>query len=639
MLIAIAVHAAEQMGVAGAGLYRGVQGVSQADRVETLWERARGLTARAPAELDLDKQHQFHTTFSELVAAIKATLAAQRRGDDPTLPALLTEVDASVTAAAQAAEDVFHLGESFAQDQAVIVLNGPFAAAEAQMAQGLGKLTAYQKDAAEQDLILLNGARRAMGWMIGIAGVLAVLLVGTIGVVLARGISGRVYRLTGVMRRLADGDLTAGIPCASDRDEIGHMARAVAVFKNNAIEARQLAAEQAEARAIKERRQAAMEQLTQDFGTSVSGVMSALAVSTEIMVKAADAMSAAATGAHRQATGTAERAGQSSQDLTSIAAAIEQMTASINEITRQVASAAQVARTATERVAMNDGMMRNLADAATRIGDAIRLIDGIAGQTNLLALNATIEAARAGEAGKGFAVVAGEVKALSRQTARATAEIDTHIVAVRSAAETAIASMKEIGSIVGQMDAVTTAISAAVEQQSATAREITLNVQTVSQATDQAVQAMTEVVGAADEAGTVSNTVRSGVFDIGREATALRTEIDQFLIAVRDDSSTRRAHERVSGNAEPVTVRVADLPDSVAPLRDISRSGAAIVGDWQLLPGQEIELDLPNGGGSVSGRVVRCSDGVLAMIFRQDPATASRIGRAIDAMAGQPAAA
>ena len=632
VLIAIAVHASGQMGLAGAGLYRGVQGVSLADRVETLWERARGLAARAPAELDLGKQQRFHATFNESLVAIRAALTAQRRDDDAALSALLAEVDTSATAAAGSAEDVFRLAASFAQEQSVSVLNGPFAAAEAQMAQRLNHLAAYQKGAAERDLNRLNGARRAMGWMIGVAGVLAVALVGAIGTLLARGISGRVHRLTEVMRRLADRDLTIGIPCAKDRDEIGHMARAVEVFKQNAIEAERLTAEQTAARTAKERRHAAMDQLTQDFGTSVSGVMAALAASTETMGKAADAMSAAAVGAHRQANGTAERATQSSQDLTSIAVAIEQMTASVDEISRQVASAAQVARAASDRTAMNQAMMQGLADAASRIGDTIRLIDGIAGQTNLLALNATIEAARAGEAGKGFAVVASEVKTLAGQTAKATAEIDAHIMAVRGAAEGAIKAMTEIGTIIARIDTVTAAISAAVEQQSVTTREIASNVQTVSIATNQAAQAMADVVQAADEADHVSHTVLGGIADIGQQANAMRTEIDHFLVAVRDDTGERRRHERVPGNDAIVTVRVAGQAGISAPLRDISQSGAAIGGAWRLPAGQEIEIDLPDGGGTVSARVVRGGGELLAIVFRQDDATADRVSRTIEAL-------
>jgi methyl-accepting chemotaxis protein len=298
-----------------------------------------------------------------------------------------------------------------------------------------------------------------------------------------------------------------------------------------------------------------------------------------------------------------------------------------------------VARTASDRAAANHAMMQGLTDAALRIGEAVRLIDGIADQTNLLALNATIEAARAGEAGKGFAVVAGEVKALARQTADATAAIDAQILAVRGATEGAVAAMTEIGSIIGSMDTVTTAISAAVEQQSVTTREIASNVQAVSIATRQAAQAMTEVVEAADEAGRVSRTVLDGVATIGREATSMRAEIDQFLVAVRDDSGDRRRHERVPGNGAAVTVRIPGQADRKAPLRDISRGGAAVAGAWRLSAGQEIELDLPNGGGAVVGRVVRCDGLVLSVVFHQDDATAERVGRAIEALGRRRAAA
>jgi methyl-accepting chemotaxis protein len=632
VVIAIAVHASGQMGVAGVALWQGVQGVSKADRIETLWERARGLTARAPAELDLARQQQFHAVFDDTLKEIHATLADQQQAGNAALAASIAAADASVDTAVKSAGEVFGLAANFAQEDAVTLLNGPFAAAEAEIARRLDALTAYQKSAAADALDRLNGARRAMAWTIGIAGVLTVALVSTIGTLLARGISGRVQRLTDAMRGLAHGDLEIAVPCAGDRDEIGHMARAVEVFKQNAIATRRLTAEQDATRAAKERRQVAMGRLTEDFGTSVSGVMASLAASTAAMVRSAGNMSEAAGGAHRHANSTAERAAQSSRDLTSIAAAIEQMTASVDEITRQIASVAHTVRSATERAAETNGITRALGAAAARIGSAIQSIESIAAQTNLLALNATIEAARAGEAGKGFAVVAGEVKALARQTAGVTAEIDAQIEGVRNDTASAIVAMTEMGTIIGEIDTATNAIAAAAEQQSATTREIGSNVQAVSIATSQVALAMAEVVDAVHAANGVSRSVLDGVAIIGREANSLRTEIGQFLVAVGNDTGDLRGHERVPGDGATVTVRVAGLSGTPCELRDLSLTGAAVLGDWQLPSGQEIELDLPNGGNRVSGRVVRCAPGLLAVIFRQDPATASRVSDAIEAL-------
>jgi hypothetical protein len=291
-----------------------------------------------------------------------------------------------------------------------------------------------------------------------------------------------------------------------------------------------------------------------------------------------------------------------------------------------------VARAASDRAAANNDLMHGLGGVAARIGSAIQLIDGIAAQTNLLALNATIEAARAGEAGRGFAVVATEVKALASQTAVVTAEVDAQIKAIQTAVEAAIRAMADIGSVIGRINSVTSAIAAAAEQQSATTREIGSNVQTVAIATNQAAEAMTVVVAAANTANEVSRAVTDGVASIGREADSLHFEIDQFLRSVRDDSTGQRSHERIPGNGATATVRIEGFPDATAPLRDISFSGAAVLGQWRLAAGQAVEFGLPGAGGLVPARVVRCEAGTLALVFRQDPATADRVGRAISGL-------
>jgi methyl-accepting chemotaxis protein len=306
---------------------------------------------------------------------------------------------------------------------------------------------------------------------------------------------------------------------AEGRDEIGDMARAVNIFKANIIQAEPLATEQETARSARARRQDAMDGHTQMFGKSVTGVMSALGAAAGNMRQAAEVMTESAAVPH-EASDTAGGAGKSSADLTAVAAAVEQFTASVGEISRQVAVASDVAGQAVRRAEASQATIRGLAESTARIGD----VDSIAGQTNLLALNATIEAARAGDAGKGFAVVAGEVKALAAQTAKATAEIGAQIETVRSATEDTVATMNEIGDIIGRMGNLSTAISAAVEEQNVTTSEIASSIQGVAGSTAQAAQAMEHVVEVADRAGDASRTILGEANEISSASEKLRLE-------------------------------------------------------------------------------------------------------------------
>jgi len=391
----------------------------------------------------------------------------------------------------------------------------------------------------------LSAAETMRLWLLGgVAG--AVLISALVMLATSRAISRPVVQLTGTMAAIAGNDLDRSVPALGRRDEIGAMARAVEVFRRNGIEAGQLAATAVREQAAKQRKQAAMELHTKDFGRSISGVMISLGGSAEAMRGAAASMADAAAGVRRRAGETADTAVRTSQDLITVASAVEQMTASADEISRHVSVSAEVAREAVQRAEASHGAIQDLAGATARIGDVIRLINAIAGQTNLLALNATIEAARAGEAGKGFAVVAGEVKALASQTAKATNDIGLQITAVREATEQSGAAMAQVSRIIGRMDEVAAAIASAVEEQGATTRAIAASVNAVSRTTDQTAQAMQEVVGVADEAGSVSQEVLQAAAAIGQEAKTLRVKVDQFLIAVRDETGNLQQSQRLA---------------------------------------------------------------------------------------------
>jgi len=456
--------------------------------------------------------------------------------------------------------------------------------------------------------------------------------------VVQRGAIDPLRGLTSSMLRLAEHDVTVEIGGLSRNDEVGSMARAVQVFRDNMIEADALTAARAGEQELRERRRAAMEQHTQDFGTSISGVMTSLASAAEGMRQAATAMSRTANAVHVQAAGTAEEANRSSQDLTSVAAAVEQMTASIAEIARQVAAAAEVAREAVSQAETGRGTIKLLADSMSRVENVVGLIADIAGQTNLLALNATIEAARAGEAGKGFAVVAGEVKALAGQTTRATAEISGQIGAIQSATTNAVAIMDTIGTVIGRMEHVSAAIAAAVEEQSVTTREIAASVQAVTGAIGGVSHAMNEVVGNTDESEKVGRTVTAGADEIASQANMLRVEVDEFLTAVQIDDAEKRRYMRIAGNGTTVTIETAGQPARQARIQDISRSGMALESGWASAAGVEARITFPGDRTVLSGRVARTGVGIVAIVFRQDNATIAEVDRIIDSIKARRAA-
>jgi methyl-accepting chemotaxis protein len=324
---------------------------------------------------------------------------------------------------------------------------------------------------------------------------------------------------------------------------------------------------------------------------------------------------------------TVEGAAASAQDLNSVAAAAEQMAVSINEISRQVAHVTTSVQSAVDRAAETDAKVAGLSAAADRIGDVARIISDIAGQTNLLALNATIEAARAGEAGKGFAVVAGEVKALATQTARATEQIGAQIVAIRDATGEAVASVRHVGMAITQVETVATAIAAAVEEQAAATREITNSVQTVSATTGAAAEAMRDVLLIAEQTDASSVSAVNAAEEVGRTAATLQTEVTDFLHAMsHGNEAERRRYERISAGAMRVTLRFDGQAAAEVAVEDVSRGGMGVRHTGQYSVGTDLTIDLPTGG-SVRGRVVRCSGDSLGLAFRQDSASLERIDR------------
>jgi methyl-accepting chemotaxis protein len=355
-----------------------------------------------------------------------------------------------------------------------------------------------------------------------------------IGFTVTRSITRPVAGMTQAMGTLAGGDTTVEIPARGRKDEIGRMAAAVQVFKENMLETDRLRQEQeaAKQRSEAERRQAMLD-LAAKFESSVGGVVEAVSAAAAELQSTAESMSATAEETSRQSTVVAAASEQTTQNVQTVASATEELSASIGEIGNQVTESNRIVGEAVRQASETTAQVQSLSEAAQRIGDVVRLINDIAGQTNLLALNATIEAARAGEAGKGFAVVASEVKTLATQTAKATDEIAGQVRAIQEATSSSAQAIDAITQTIGRVNEISTTIASAVEQQGAATQEISRNVQQAAQGTTEVSSNIGGVTRAAQDTGAAATQVLGAATELGKNGALLKAQVEEFLRTVR----------------------------------------------------------------------------------------------------------
>lgn len=378
-------------------------------------------------------------------------------------------------------------------------------------------------DAARRDVVLAG-----LGLAIGLAAGALLLWF-----MVAR-VSGRLRTMSGLLQRLAAGDLAVDARDLRGRDEIGQLASALDVFKTNAVEMERM-------RAIQETERAEAEASRRSTLSEIAGRLE------EVVDRAASALVSAAREAEG-ATGTlagtieitvarsasaAEGTQQGRAVMVQVAAGTEELAASLSDVTGRVRRAAEIGTAASRTAERTGETVAELSAAASRIEGVLKLIAEIAEQTNLLALNATIEAARAGEAGRGFAVVAAEVKSLATQTGRATEEIASQIAAMQETTARAVGAVGEIGAVVREIDTISAEIAAAVAQQAQATSEIAERVSSAAERTQTVAADVGDVSRAASDAGSAARDASRAASSMRAQADALSQEVGRFLERLR----------------------------------------------------------------------------------------------------------
>jgi len=477
-----------------------------------------------------DQLKQYHERFDELsrtpdeqaiamLPAAREAFAAYKAQLDATLTAVEAEKSSKLSDSADKLRDVAMKSRAAAENL------------QAKIREIADRLNARVEEKSKEAHDEYETTSRLLVWLAAIGIVFA----GAVGYVIGQyGIAKPVRAIVGVLQQFAAGHYDVPIYGSGRKDEVGEVAKAAEVFKENGLARIRMEAEQreAEARSAAQRR-ADMMRLADQFEGAVGEIVETVSSASTELEASADSLTSTAERAQRLATVVASASEEASANVQSVATATEEMSCSVNEISRQVQESARIASEAVEQARGTTARVSELSRAATRIGDVVELINSIAGQTNLLALNATIEAARAGEAGRGFAVVASEVKALAEQTAKATGEIGQQISGIQVATEESVGAIKEISGTIERLSEISSTIAAAVEEQGAATQEIARNVQQAAQGTQDVSSNITDVQRGASETGSASSQVLSAAQTLSSDSNRLKLEVGKFLETVR----------------------------------------------------------------------------------------------------------
>jgi methyl-accepting chemotaxis protein len=465
-----------------------------------------------------------------------------------------------------------------------------------------------------------------------LAGVGVLLLI--IHFVFARVISRPLVAMTQVMRRLAEGDRTVEVPASGSSDEIGAMARAVTVFKQNAMEKERATEQEAVLRQSALDTGDTLQTMANTIEAETTAALEEISHHTASMAATAATMNDSASRTGAAAQSAAEAADQAVANAQTVASAAEQLSVSIREISGQVSQSTTVVSRAVAAGSEARATIEALNGKVERIGAVAGLISDIAAKTNLLALNATIEAARAGEAGRGFAVVASEVKQLANQTARSTEEINRHISEVRAATGASVIAVGAIERTITEMDAIAGSIASAVEEQGAATAEIARNVAQTAEAANEITTRIGEVSTEAQDTGQHAADVQIDAAGLAELVSELRRTVVR-VIRTSSAKVDRRRGERIAVDM-PCRLSFPGQSEAIGRVTDLSDGGAGI----------ECAVAVPVGtAGTIGfdghrfGITVRdAHGGVLGVAFDRDAAQSAALRDMLQRVAPAPAA-